>query len=475
MNSSLGSILNVARSAIFANQTGVRITSQNIANAQSEGYSRRTISFVESRPDVTPIGRLGTGVTIQDVARVRDGLLDATYRRESGKAAGFELRQDVLGRVEQVFNEPSEDGLSATLDAFWASWSDLASRPTNPTARRMVQQRGSQVAAALQSFDRRLDEVQQHAVVRLTEAVGDINGISEQLGTLNREIVVAEGGGHEAHDLRDQRDRLLDKLSHLGSVRVLERENGSIAVMVENVTLVDGPEYRALSTSGSPPGIGLSMNGTAVDFGGEDSRLGSLVRSLNVDLPGIRGRLDDLASALVEQVNALHTAGFDASGAAGAAFFDPAGTTASTISLSAAIGGDSSLIVTSDAAGETTNNRVALALAALQGRPADNSVARDIVGAPAWTALSPALSGRSLGEYYEDVVTEVALGVSSAEHSSAVFRTIADQAEARRQSVSGVSTDEELIKLMNFQQAYTAATKLVTTVDEMMQSVLNMV
>ena len=107
MNSSLGSILNVARSAIFANQTGVRITSQNIANAQSEGYTRRAISFVESQPDVTPQGRLGTGVSVQQIKRVRDDLLDATFRRETGKAAGFELRQDVLqnqlaqGHVDQ--------------------------------------------------------------------------------------------------------------------------------------------------------------------------------------------------------------------------------------------------------------------------------------------------------------------------------------------------------------------------------------
>ncbi len=473
MSSSLGSILNVARSAIFANQTGVRITSQNIANAQTEGYTRRAISFAEARPDVTPQGRLGTGVTVQEIRRVRDGLLDDTFRREYGKAAGFELRQDVLGRVEQIFGEPSEEGLGASLDAFWAAWSELAARPTNPAAQRMVQQTGSQVASTLRTFDRRLDEVQQHAVARLTESVGEVNGMAEQIGQLNREIVVAEGSGHEAHDLRDQRDRLLDRLSGLGPVRVLDRGHGSIAVMLENVTLVEGPEFRKLAASGAPPAVSLAMDGSPVQFGGEDSFLGGLVRTLNTDLPGVRGRMDELAGALVEQVNSLHTAGFDRAGNRGGAFFDATGVTAATIALDGAVLADPTKVVTSDVAGETTNNRVALAMAALQGRGADNAIAASIV--PGWSEMSPALSGRSMGEYYEDVVTGIALDVRSAEHSNEVFRTIADQAEARRQSVSGVSTDEELIKLMNFQQAYTAATKLVTTVDEMMHSVLNMV
>jgi len=474
MNSSLGSILNVARSAIFANQTGVRVTSQNVANAGTEGYTRRTVAFAESPPDITPIGRLGTGVTVQDVKRVRDTLLDATFRREAGKAPGFELRQEVLGRVEQVFGEPPEDGLAASLDAFWNAWSDLASRPSNGTARREVQLRGERVASALQSFDRRLDEVAEHARVRLTGAVRDINGIAEQIAGLNREIVTAEGGGHEAHDLRDQRDRLIDSLSGLATVRVLERENGNVAVMVENATLVDGPLHHKLVDAGEPPTV--TMNGMPLSFDAESSRLGELVAVLNDDIPGARGRLDTLAASLVEQVNAIHSRGYGADGAQGHLFFDDsAPVTAATISLHADVAADPTAIVIADQPGESTNNRVALAMAALQGRSADNAIASGIVGEPAWSNLSPSLSGRSLGEYYEDVVTEVALGVSSAEHSSTVFRTIADQADARRQSVSGVSTDEELIKLMNFQQAYTAATKLVTTVDEMMQSVLNMV
>lgn len=491
MTSSISSILNVARSAIFANQTGVRVTSQNIANAQTEGYSRRTVHFGESRPDRTAAGLLGTGVSVQQVTRVRDDLLDVTFRRETSKSTGFALREDVLGRVEQVFGEPSEDGLAATLDAFWGSWSDLASRPSNTTARRTVQQRGAQVAATLQSFDRRLDEVGQHTQLRLQDAVKDVNGLAEQLGRLNREIVSAEGGGHEAHDLRDQRDRLLDTLAGIGSVRVLDRGSGSIGVMFENATIVDGPNHKELSIdslAGPPRELLVRVGGNAIDFAESGSAMGEMIRTLNEDIPGARARLDALAEAVVTQVNALHERGTRPGATTantGGEFFVGAGTTASTINLSDAIAQDHSLIATSADPASPTENSIALAMAALQGRPGDNIKARDLLTDAVWMQVSGTLSLKpkplteyypaSLGEYYEDLVTEVALEVSSSANGKQVFGTIADQAEARRQSVSGVSTDEELIKLMNFQQAYTAATKLVTTVDEMLQSVLNMV
>lgn len=470
MNSSITGILNVARSAIFANQTGVRVASQNIANAQSEGYSRRTIHFVEARPDVTPAGRLGTGVRVSGVVRVRDELLDATFRQESARASGFQLRQDVLGRIEEIFGEPSEDGLAASLDAFWTSWSDLANRPSSDTMRRAVQQRGSEVAGLLRSYAGRIDEVAQHTRVRLTEAVQSVNGIAERIGQINREIVIAEGGGHEAHDLRDQRDRLLDDLAKIGKVRVIDRGGGSIAVMLENATLVDGTLSRSLTAAGDPPSI--EMAGFRLDFGSEGGALGEMVRVLGTDIPGVRGRLDELAAVLVEQVNALHTSGYTTAGVAGGAFYDPAGVTASTIALDAAVAADPLNVVSSDTAGETTNNRIALAMAALRGRASANTVAQTI---PAWAAVSGSLSGRSIGEYYEDIVTETALKVGSAEHAARVFGLVAEQADARRESLSGVSTDEELIRLMNFQQAYTAATKVVTTVDEMLEAVLNMV
>lgn len=462
--STIGSILNIARSAIHAHQTAVRISSQNISNANTEGYSRQRVRLVDSDPDITPLGRLGTGVRIFDIARVRDTLLDVGYRREAGRAAGFEMRQDLLGRIEQILGEPSDIGLAATLDAFHAAWGDLANQPTNETARRMVVQRAEQVASTLQGFSTRLDELAQTTRARLTTSVGEINRLTAQIAKVNDLIAREEAGGLTASDLRDQRDRLVDSLSELASVRVIERGNGKIAVMVENAIVVDGGEYKALSADGEPPVV---RSGSAtLSLAREGSVLGELVGMLTESIPAMQQRLDALAEALVVQTNALHAAGFLRDGTAAGAFFDPANVSARNISVIVTEAG----VAASDAAGEPNNNRIALAMAAMRHGADQNEIALGI-----WTPAEAAmLGGLSLADHYRGTVSELAVKTRHAEDSTLVFGALASQMEIRRQSVSGVSTDEELIRVMQHQQAYTAAARLVTVVDEMVQTVLDM-
>ncbi|MEX2570662.1 MAG: flagellar hook-associated protein FlgK [Gemmatimonadota bacterium] len=462
--SSIGGILNIARSAIHAHQTAVRVSSQNISNAQTEGYSRQRVQFVDSTPDITPIGRLGTGVRIHDISRVRDTLLDISYRREAGRSASFDLRQDLLGRVEQVLGEPSETGLDSAMDAFFSSWSDVSNNPTDDTARLLVVQRGEQVAAKLQGFTARLDELVQNTRQRLTTSVQEVNRLTEQVASINGLIVQEEAGGTTASDLRDQRDRLVDSLSSLASVRVVERENGKIAVMVENATVVDGAEWKELTATGEPPEV--SLGSMTLRMAEEGSAIGELVAMLQDRIPAVQQRLDDLAEGLVIQTNALHNAGFLPDGTPGTDFFDPAATTARDIEVVAT----AATVAASDAAGEPDNNRIALAMAAMRSSPARNEIAQGI-----WTvAEADVLGGLSASEHYRATVADLAVETRVAKDSADVYETLSSQLELRRQSVSGVSTDEELIRVMQHQQAYTAAARLVTVVDEMVQTILDM-
>src|ERR1043165_790293 len=123
--SSIASILSIARSAITAQQTATQVISQNISNATTEGYSRQRAELFASVPQVTTRGTIGTGVSVFGVTRACDTLLDQVFRQQSSGASGANIRSDTLGAVEQIFNEPSENGLAASLDAFWSSWSDL--------------------------------------------------------------------------------------------------------------------------------------------------------------------------------------------------------------------------------------------------------------------------------------------------------------------------------------------------------------
>lgn len=464
-----GGILSIARSAINAHQTAIQVTSHNIANAETPGYSRQRVTLQENWPAHLPEGILGTGVFVRDVTQIRDTLLDASYRRDSSSAAGFGLRRDLLGQVEQIFHEPSEDGLNATLDAFWNSWSDLANAPTNPAGRQVVQQRGAQVASALNAQATRLNEVKADTIARLNQSVGQLNGYAQQVAQLNGQIVGSEAGGQTAGDLRDARNRIIDDMSKLASLQVIEGADGGVAVIVSNQTLVDGTAARSIAVGGSPPSLQLNFKGSADAIPGVGGELSALTEVLNRDLVQTRARLDDLAAGVVNAVNGIHAEGWSPAAeptppapvgwtGSNVAFFT--GTDAASIALSADVAGDSTMIAAGATFGGTTDNTIALRLSQLR----DTTVS---VGTPPATT--------TLANHYRDTVTTLALNTNAAASASTVHETLASQSDLRRQSVSGVSTDEELVQLMRSQQAYVAATRLISAVDEMAQALLAMV
>lgn len=443
----IGSIFNTARNALLAHQTAVQVTSQNISNAHTEGYSRQRAHLAAATPARTAAGLLGAGVVVQDVTRTRDALLDATFRREAANSSHFGLRRELLGQVEEVFGELSEAGFTGLLDGFWSAWADLANHPANGSVRGLVRQSAQQLVFALHGFSVRLEAQHAHATARVERTVAEVNELARQLADVNRQIRVAESSGHSAPDLLDRRDRVLDELAGLAQIQVIHRADGSTAVYLGTVSLVDGVDARTLTLDPATqqPRVGTSY---LSDLGGA---LGALLAVRDVEIPRVRQALDDFVRRLVEEVNAIHEPG------TGRNFFDPAGLTAATIELSRDID-DPSVIGT--VPGAPGDNTVALELAALRERR---------VSFPG-TAMP-----KSLGSFYGDLITDIGLRVNSADRSAQVYEALASQADVRRTSLSGVSTDEELIHLMRHQQAYAAATRLVATADEMVQAILNMV
>lgn len=454
--STIGSILSTARTAVTTHQAAVQVSSNNISNVQTEGYSRRRAMLAENPAIRNAFGSFGQGVGITDVSRARDVFLDAAFRRETSSAAQFGARRDLVGQIEAVFGEPSETGLASSLDAFWSSWSDLANNPSSGTAKSMVRQRGEQVASTLNSFSKRLTELGELTRERLDSDVSSFNRLTTQLAELNGKIVSAETGGNTASDLRDERDRVLDGLSGYASVQTMQREDGSFAVLMSGRSVVDGVQSKKLELAPGAP-LALRLEGSATTIGAVGGKLGAVLGMINTDLPAARAKLDTLADGIVREVNAVHTTGWAEVGGTwvtGTDFFT--GTGAAGIGLSAEVSGSAAYVAAGNASGATGNNQVALALAAL----------REDRGA---------VGGMSFNDFYAEVVTGVGLDVDSADKSATMHETLAFEADARRQSVSGVSVDEELVKLMSHQQAYMAATRLINVADEMTQAILNLV
>ncbi|MEQ8329982.1 MAG: flagellar hook-associated protein FlgK [Longimicrobiales bacterium] len=454
---SIGSILSIAKSGLQVQQRAMHVTAHNLANASTEGYARQRAN-IAARPALdTPQGALGTGAGMVDVERIADPLLDQVFRRETSASSEHGTRAATMARIEGILGEPSDTGLAAALDQFFSSFSELGANPTDTTVRAVVRRDAQYVADKLNGLAENLDVVRQDATARLETGVTDMNAMTRDIADLNRHIVAAEADGTTASDLRDSRARLLDRLSTLGPIKVSERSDGAVGVSMSGVSVVDGAYSSPLEIRTVGGNVGLALVGRPglVQTGG--GSLGGLMGVLNTDVPQARQVFDDIAANLVDQVNTAHRTGTNPLGNTGVDFFDPATLTSSSISLSGAVLADSRAIAagTPDGAGNYRAGAtdVAEAIAALR----DGNVA---------------VLGDSLLGHYRGLVSSVGSAVRSASDTAESHGILAEQAAIRRESLSGVSVDEELVRMIQFQTAYQSAARMVTAADEMLQSLL---
>lgn len=463
MPSSLSGILSTARSGLLSHQLALQVASHNLANATTEGYTRQRAELVPGDPLRMPEGLLGTGVRVADITRTRDQFLDTVFRRESSLFHGFSTQSSALSSVEAAFGEPSDAGLGSSLDAFWAAWSDLANDPTSSTARGLVVANATQVIDHFGRVASSLDAVTTRVADQLATGVGRVNQIAEQVANLNVEIAGAVSGGNSAPDLADERDRLLDELSALVPIEVTHRDTGAVGVTVEGISIVEGSTSRSL-TATSVGGVWSVSTDTGSPVALRTGSIGGAMETLNDDFADFRGQLDQLAVSLVERVNAIHATGTNPLGATGVNFFDdlgdPTTVTATTLALDAAILADDLAVAAGSGDGggayQSGANDIALALAGLRD---------DTTGG--------VLAGRSINTAYRDLISEVGLTAGGASDSTAAHAVLHRSSQEQRESISGVATDEELVKVVQIQAAYSAAARIVTVVDEMYQTLLS--
>ncbi len=463
--STFGGLLSIARSGLMASQAQITTTSQNITNAQTPGYSRQRVIQTAREPQRMSFGNFGTGVTVSGTERMRSEILDSTYRGDVGAAAYHEERRDALQGVEGILAEPSETGLASSLEQFWSSWSDLSTNPTSSAARAVVRQRGAQVSAQLNSFGNQIVDQQAQTRTRLQGMTARVNALSEQVANINAQITAAEAAGAQAPDMRDQRDTKLDELSQLIGAVAITQPNGSISVLVGGDTIVDGANAKSIrvqaplndpSRLGIAFGTGSTMTAQTETMYQVGGQIAGSLDAYNSSYPDALARLDTIAATIVSETNSRHSAGFIGATPAGN-FFDSTHITARTMRLDASISSNLNNIAASGLANEPGDNRVALGLSQM----------RD-------TAVMINGQQMSINEGYRNVVSDLAVRVNSANGTAIATRTLATQTDSRRESVKGVSIDEEMINLMKFQQSYAAAARLINVVDEMSETLINL-
>ncbi len=499
--SSTFSGLETARRGMFTQQSALHTTGQNISNANTPGYSRQRINFEETepyppasrnRPQIP--GQVGTGVKAGSVQRVREGFIDVQYRSENTKLGYWDSRSSALANMEEIMNEPSENGLAKTMDRFWQSLQDLAVNPNDSGARSVVRQRGVAVAETFHYLSNSLTSIQNDLGSQIDITVKEINSIATQISNINRQISEIEPHGYLANDLYDNRDVLLDRLSELVPVETervktggnaLDIAEGMLDVYVmdkegNRVQLVDGTGTSVLSvtpadigvTSTSPqPVTGISIGGTALNLA-QQGKLKGLVDSYGYEeggttkgtYPEMLENLDKMAFDFAKRFNEVHKAGFtiENPSAPGGLFFDEmadAKGAAKLISLSDNIMADLNKIAASNASGQAGNGENAQALAGVQNENFTNLTGYNVKG--------------TIQSFYQGLIGKMAVDAQEATRLESNSEILRDSVEERRQSVSGVSLDEEMTNMIKFQHAYNASARNITAIDEMLDKIIN--
>lgn len=325
--------LELSRRALEAQQTALNTTGHNISNANTAGYTRQIANLTATTPEtLNTMGHnvsVGTGVKVDTIGRARDAFVDRQYRWESSKQGYWTTQQDILQKVEGMFNEPSDNSLSSDMNQFWTAWSDLAKDPENMGARAVVRERALTLTDSFHHIAQQITDKKGDIEAEVKVQVHQINNYGDQIKSLNEQIKRAEVNGDSPNDLRDKRDQLVDELSQIVTVRVVETKDPKFTDrVVNNYKLMIGDETSAVNTLVDdsavrhlidPPNQSLTTGMSLIEWEGApgtDVKLGNQMGELAANLElrdnylvNLGAQFDTLAQGVVDAVNQIHSQG----------------------------------------------------------------------------------------------------------------------------------------------------------------------
>ncbi|MFP4173815.1 MAG: flagellar hook-associated protein FlgK [Candidatus Hydrogenedentota bacterium] len=314
----LFSSLDIARSGMAASQVQLDTAGHNIANVNTDGFSRQRVELETRGPINRPYGQIGRGVNLRGVERIRDTFLDAAYRRSAPGLGQAELESSFYVQIEDKFLEPEENAFGERLDQWFQTLNDFASDADKLPQRQSVLSEAESLTQFVNQTHSRLDDLRVDANAEVRNAAVELNELAEGIAQLNKKIRNVEGGGRTANDFRDERDLLLDDLSKIADISVNERESGEVNVLIGEESLVQGDQAREVEafrkSDLDPLGIHQDFHqlrfadsGDAVPPG--NGKLGGALRMRDEVVPEVMGDLDSIAQGLIQGINGVHSQG----------------------------------------------------------------------------------------------------------------------------------------------------------------------
>jgi len=458
-------ILNTGRTALFTQQKAIDVTGHNIANVNTDGYSRQRVNMATNAPYSSQPGQTGTGVRAAEIQRIYDRFLGAQINNENQNLGNWEAQKGVLERVEIIFDESSGYGLNQAMSEFWNAWQDLANNPSDYAGRAALLAKSETMTATFNNIYSNLEQIQTDIDTSIMGTVKEINSIAERIAGLNQKIALTEVGGQNANDYRDSRDLLLKELSLMIDIDSFENSDGKVTVLVAGGRpLVENISSWNLSTQPDASGLqdivwtDSDGNPVVITSGISRGKLKGWLEVRDVTIPDYLSKLNELAEGIITEVNDFHKDGLGLNDdvVAERNFFT--GTKALDIAVNQDIVDD-------------VNNIAAAG--SLDGLPGGNSNAIEIANLQ--NALKMNSDTATFDDYYNSLVSDVGSGVQKAtvnfDHQSSMITHL----DNYRESVSGVSLDEEMVNLIKFQHGYNAAARLISVADELLDRVINMV
>ncbi|QBK25340.1 flagellar hook-associated protein FlgK [Ureibacillus thermophilus] len=523
--------LEANKRGLFTQQSALYTTGHNIANANTEGYSRQRVNMSPTlgypgaglNAPMTA-GYIGTGVKTDSVQRIRNEFIDRQYRQETNKLGYWESKASAINQMEDIMLEPSEYGLDEAFRLFWSALQDVSANPEDTAARKAAVQRAIHLADSFNYIDTQLKQIQGNLGNEIKVSVEQINSLLEQIADLNKKIQAVEPNGYVPNDLYDQRDLLVDQLNEYLPVSIERVPSGGNASKVaegsytiklnlngREIVLVEGRNHATLKAidekgkevDGDVDDIGTNSynlfdhleivdakGDTHNDIQQDDfeefkGKLLSLIESYGYKdytdggkekgyYPEMLKNLDKLAKAFVKSFNAVHEKGYNLhkdTNNTGVKFFEETGITAATIKVWDEIIAEPSLIAASDVPNEEGNGKWARVLANLQSIPIVDE--GPVTGTSVTLPGSLGLDGATFQSFYQGLISQLGVDGQKANLLKTNTETIRLTVENNRASMSSVSLDEEMTDMIRFQQAYNANARMITVIDETLDKIIN--
>ncbi|HWR44984.1 flagellar hook-associated protein FlgK [Sporomusa sp.] len=473
--------LSISSRGLFTSAAALEVTSNNISNANTTGYSRQVVNQKAVGPAAVYNGSyIGSGSEITSVTSVRNFRLDQKYWRESGQLGELTTKSDMLSQIEDVIGDTDDNSLTAVLDDFYSAMEDLSSDPSSSATRAAMKEAGVAVSEYLNTVSAQLTQLREDANNEVKTSVDQINSYASQIATLNTKIRVATASGSSTNELEDQRTLLIDELSSIVDVAVTKTVVGQLAdgsddiklsVSISGSTVVNDGVAQQLAYSENDEGLySIRWQDTGASFeatGGQlkaslDLRDGSGTDSEYKGIPYYLNQLDEFASTFAEAFNEVHASGYGLDGSTGIDFFTSGDSSSTTITAA-------NMTLSADVLEDT--DKIAAASAADDG--SDNN--KNMAALIELCEESEMFGSGTAEDFINSIISTLGTASEHAATMTSKQSTFVTNIDSRRASVSGVSTNEETANLTKYEAAYNASAQMISVWQEVYETTINMV